>query len=146
MSEISDWDILRNLLFATRWTLALSMAAFIGGGIVGLILVFIKTQNNSLLNGFYRLYIEIFQGTPLLIQLFLAFFGLSLLHIDLSAWSAAVIALTLFSSAFLAEIWRGCIESIDKGQWEDSSFYRRLLRYRFRLPLDFRFKSLREQP
>jgi len=120
MSEISDWDILRNLLFATRWTLALSMAAFIGGGIVGLILVFIKTQNNSLLNGFYRLYIEIFQGTPLLIQLFLAFFGLSLLHIDLSAWSAAVIALTLFSSAFLAEIWRGCIESIDKGQWEAS--------------------------
>lgn len=51
-------------------------------------------------------------------QLFLAFFGLSLIGIELGAWGAASLALTLFTSAFLTEIWRGCLESVDKGQWE----------------------------
>ena len=53
-------------------------------------------------------------------QLFLAFFGLSLLGIDLGAWTAASLALTLFTSAYLCEIWRGCIDSLPKGQWEAS--------------------------
>ena len=66
-------------------------------------------------------YIELFQGTPLLMQLFLAFFGLSLIGFDVPAWLAAGLALTLWTGAFLAEIWRGCVESISKGQWEASS-------------------------
>ena len=58
-----------------------------------------------------RGYIELFQGTPLLMQLFLAFFGLGLFGIDVPAWLAAGVALILWTAAFLAEIWRGCVES-----------------------------------
>src|SRR6185436_5144368 len=66
-------------------------------------------------------YVEVFQGTPLLMQLFLAFFGLSLLGFDVSPWVAASAALILFTSAFLTEIWRGCVEAISRGQWEASA-------------------------
>jgi polar amino acid transport system permease protein len=66
-------------------------------------------------------YIELFQGTPLLMQLFLAFFGLGLIGIDVPAWAAAFAALTLWSAAFLAEIWRGCVEAVARGQWEASA-------------------------
>ncbi len=62
-----------------------------------------------------RGYIELFQGTPLLMQLFLTFFGLSLLGLEVPAWLAAGLALTLFTSAYLAEIWRGCVDAIPHG-------------------------------
>jgi polar amino acid transport system permease protein len=63
-------------------------------------------------------YVQVFQGTPLLIQLFLAYFGLGLFGINVSAWVAAGAALTLYASAYLTEIWRGCVDSIPRGQWE----------------------------
>ena len=63
---------------------------------------------------------QLFQGTPLLMQLFLAYFGIALFGIKTSAWVAASVALTLYTSAFLAEIWRGCVAAIPKGQWEAS--------------------------
>ena len=59
-----------------------------------------------------------FQGTPLLIKLFLTFFGISLFGVSVSPWLAASVCLTLYSSAYLAEIWRGCVDSVPKGQWE----------------------------
>ena len=65
-----------------------------------------------------RYYIEFFQGTPLLMQLFLFFFGVALLGIEVSPWLAASLALTFWTSAFLTEIWRGCVEALPKGQWE----------------------------
>ncbi|SER02106.1 amino acid ABC transporter membrane protein 2, PAAT family (TC 3.A.1.3.-) [Amphritea atlantica] len=120
MSVFSDWDILRNLLLAARWTVVLSLIAFAGGATVGLLLTMMQVSGRTLLVRFTRLYIELFQGTPLLMQLFLVFFGLSLMGLEVSAWFAAALALTLFSSAYLTEIWRGCIESIPRGQWEAS--------------------------
>jgi len=60
----------------------------------------------------------VLQGTPLLLQLFLVFFGLPLLGIDVSPLLAAGVALTLYASAFLAEIWRGCVDAIGRGQWD----------------------------
>ncbi len=120
MNEFSDWDIVRNLLLAARWTVALSLIAFAGGASVGLLLTMMQVSGRTVLVRLTRLYIELFQGTPLLMQLFLVFFGLSLLGIEVSAWFAAALALTLFSSAYLTEIWRGCIESIPRGQWEAS--------------------------
>ncbi|WP_146643210.1 amino acid ABC transporter permease, partial [Shigella sonnei] len=77
--------------------------------------------DRSVARSFARAYIELFQGTPLLMQLFMVFFGVALLGVDISPWLAAAIALTLFTSAYLAEIWRGCVESIPHGQWEASS-------------------------
>ena len=118
MIQITDWDILRNLLLAARWTILLSLIAFAGGSAVGLLLTFLRISRRKPLIWATRIYVELFQGTPLLMQLFLAFFGLALFGIDVSPWTAAAVALTLFSSAFLSDIWRGCVESIAKGQWE----------------------------
>ena len=118
MVEFTLWDILRNLLLAARWTVLLSLMAFVGGGLVGLALLLARLAHWPGAQRGVALYVQFFQGTPLLVQLFMAFFGLALLGIDLPAWVAAGLALTLYSSAFLTEIWRGCVESVPRGQWE----------------------------
>jgi len=119
--QFSTWDIVRNLLDAGKWTLALSLIAFVLGGIVGLAILFARIADNRVLQPATKAYIEVFQGTPLLMQLFIVFFGLSLAGIDVSPWLAAAAGLTLFTSAYLAEIWRGCVEAVPKGQWEASA-------------------------
>jgi polar amino acid transport system permease protein len=121
MIQFSDWDIIRNLLLAARWTIALSLAAFAGGGLAGLLILFLRVVPNRAAGLIARLYIEVFQGTPLLMQLFLAFFVPALFNLNIPAWAAAFAALTLWTAAFLAEIWRGCVEAIAKGQWEAAS-------------------------
>ncbi|WP_459616387.1 amino acid ABC transporter permease [Bordetella sp. 2513F-2] len=121
MISFTLWDIVRNLLLATRWTVVLSLVAFAGGALLGLVVLFLRTSRIPLLRRLSWAYIELFQGTPLLMQLFLAFFGLSLLGIEVPAWLAAGMALVLWSAAFLAEIWRGCVEAIPRGQWEASA-------------------------
>ncbi len=121
MIEFSTWDILRNLLLATRWTVLLSLVSFAGGGLVALLLLFMRISRKKLMRVFARYYVELFQGTPLLMQLFIAFFGLGLFGIDVPAWLAAGLTLILWAAAFLTEIWRGCVESVAKGQWEASA-------------------------
>lgn len=118
MVEFSLWDIFRNLLLALRWTVALSLMAFVGGGIVGLLLLIARLSGERRTRMSVGAYVQLFQGTPLLMQLFLAYFGLALFGINTSAWVAAALALTLYTSAYLAEIWRGCVDAIPKGQWE----------------------------
>lgn len=118
MVEFSIWDIVRNLALAARWTLALSAIAFIGGGLVGLLLLVARIGRWPGAERGVALYVQLFQGTPLLMQLFLAYFGLALLGVQTSAWAAAALALTLYASAFLTEIWRGCVAAIPRGQWE----------------------------
>ncbi len=121
MADFSFWVILSNLLLAARWTVALSLVAFVGGGLVGLLLLFARVSNSRPLELLTKVYIEFFQGTPLLMQLFLFFFGIALFGVEVSPWVAASLALTLWTSAFLTEIWRGCVESLPRGQWEASS-------------------------
>jgi polar amino acid transport system permease protein len=103
---------------ATRWTIVLSLVAFIGGGVVGLLLLYARVGGNRIADLAVRGYVQVFQGTPLLIQLFLAFFGIAALGVPVSPWIAASVCLTLYSSAYLAEIWRGCVDAVPKGQWE----------------------------
>ncbi|MFT4267042.1 MAG: amino acid ABC transporter permease [Xenophilus sp.] len=121
MTEFTFWDILRNLLLALRWTVVLSLIAFVGGGLVGGLLLALRLRGGRLMQRLIAGYVQLFQGTPLLMQLFLAYFGLALLGVEVSAWTAATLALTLYTSAFLTEIWRGCVAAIPKGQWEASS-------------------------
>ena len=121
MTEFTLWDMIRNLLLATRWTVLLSLVSFIGGGLVGTMLLFLRIGQARFGQLFAKYYVELFQGTPLLMQLFLAFFGLGLFGINVPAWAAAGVALVLWTAAFLAEIWRGCVESVVKGQWEAAS-------------------------
>ncbi|PGH58592.1 amino acid ABC transporter permease [Azospirillum palustre] len=121
------------LLSAVQWTLMLSVIAFIGGGLVGLFVALGRTSDVKPLRLLATGYIQLFQGTPLLMQLFLVFFGATVIGIDMSPWVAAAVGLTLNTSAFLGEIWRGCIQSVPRGQWEAASSlglrYPGLMRY-----------------
>ena len=103
---------------AAQWTLALSAIAFIGGSLLGLLVALSRTSENAVARNAALAFIQVFQGTPLLLQLFLIFFGAPVLGLDINPWVAAGAALVLNSAAFLAEIWRGCIEAVPRGQWE----------------------------
>jgi len=119
--EFTLWDLVRNLLLAARWTLLLSAIAFAGGGIGGLALLVLRVSRSAPAREAVKLYIELFQGTPLLMQLFLVFFGLPLLGVEVSPWLAATVSLSLYASAYLVEIWRGCVDSVPLGQWDASA-------------------------
>ena len=121
MIEFSTWDMFRGLMLAARWTLALSAIAFVCGGLVALALLVVRVGRVQWAARLVSLYIEVFQGTPLLMQLFLVFFGLPLLGLEVSPWVAAAVCLTLYTSAYLTEIWRGCVDAVPHGQWEASS-------------------------
>jgi polar amino acid transport system permease protein len=121
MIEFSNWDMLRNLLLAARWTIALSAVAFIGGGIVGLIIMSMRISERKLLRRSAAAYIGLFQGTPLLLQLFILYFGFPMIGLRIEAWTVAALGLTFYASAFLSEIWRGGVEAVDEGQWDGSA-------------------------
>jgi len=121
MVQFSLWDIFTFLLGAVRWTVALSLIAFIGGGLAGMGLLLLRFSKLRGVATAVAWYVQIFQGTPLLMQLFLVYFGLALLGMDTSPLVAAAICLTLYASAYLTEIWRGCVNAIPKGQWEAST-------------------------
>lgn len=106
------------LLLATRWTILLSVYAMIGGGIVGLAIALLRTSTSAGLRWIAIGYIRVFQGTPLLLQLFLVFFGGDMLGIPLGAWLSAILGFSLNAGAFLGEIWRGAIQSVPNGQIE----------------------------
>ena len=119
MREFGSGEVL-FILAAVRWTLLLSAVAFVGGSIGGLAIALMRSGRIKALRWFAFGYIKLFQGTPLLMQLFLAYFGIALFGIDTSPWVSAALALTLYSSAYLTDIWRGCVEAVPKGQWEAS--------------------------
>jgi polar amino acid transport system permease protein len=103
---------------AAQWTVLLSLIAFIGGAIGGLAVALARTSDNLPAQRLATGYTQIFQGTPLLMQLVLVFFGAPVLGLEISPWLAAGIALVLNTSAFVGEIWRGSIQAVPRGQWE----------------------------
>ena len=111
--------VLFQLIEATQFTIYLSLIAFIGGGLIALILAFMATIKNPISNLVSTGYIWLFQSTPLLMLLFL--FGLAiprLFGVDINVWLAASVALVLYASAYIGEVWRGAIDSIPRSQWE----------------------------
>lgn len=106
------------LLVGLKWTVALSAVGFFGGGIAGLAVALARTSEHPLLERITASYIALFQGTPLLMQLFVVYYGLALIGLKLDAWVAVSIGFTLHASAYLGEIWRGSIEAVPKGQTE----------------------------
>ena len=103
------------LLTGLKWTVLLSLIAFAGGGVVGLLVAVARTSESKMLRRAMIGYIGLFQGTPLLMQLFVVYYGLGLIGIQIPAWA---IAFTLNASAFLGDIWRGAIEALPRGQNE----------------------------
>jgi polar amino acid transport system permease protein len=106
------------ILQGLKWTVLLAVIGFIGGGVFGILIALARTSNHRFARLASSCYIALFQGTPLLMQLFVVYYGVALLGIDVNAWVAVAIAFTLHASAFLGEIWRGSIEAVPKGQTE----------------------------
>jgi polar amino acid transport system permease protein len=113
-----SWGDLEFLILAARWTVLLSAVAFIGGGIVGIAIALMRTAVARPPRWIAIGYIRLFQGTPLLLQLFLVFFGADLAGFSINAWFSAALGLSLNAGAFLGEIWRGAIQAVPAGQFE----------------------------
>ncbi len=111
--------VLFQLLDATQFTIYLTMIAFIGGGLVAAVIAFLRIAPRKSLVAAASGYIWLFQSVPLLMLLFLLGLGVPrLLGVNVDPWTAAAIALTLFTSAYLADVWRGAIQAVPTGQWE----------------------------
>lgn len=109
------------LLSGLQWTAGLTVLAFAGSFALGLQLLILRVARIGLLRWTASGWIQAVQGTPLLGLLFVAFFALPLFGWDVSKWVAATLALSVYGSAFLADIWRGAVEAIPLGQWEASA-------------------------
>ncbi|MCJ8150871.1 MULTISPECIES: amino acid ABC transporter permease [Shinella] len=106
------------ILQGLKWTALLAVIGFIGGGVFGILIAVTRVSKSATARAVAAAYIGLFQGTPLLMQLFVVYYGVALVGINVSAWLAVAIAFTLHASAFLGEIWRGSIQAVPKGQTE----------------------------
>lgn len=109
------------LIMATRWTILLALIAFAGGGVIGLVVAALRVAPLPPLRWLAAGYIQFFMGTPILIQLFMAYYGSSLLGFRPDPWVAAAVTFSLNGGAFFGEIFRGSIDAVPKGQWEAST-------------------------
>lgn len=114
-------EVLPVILRALPITIGVSVAAMMIGLMLGTIITFLRRTPYSLLNKAFDLYVSFFRGTPLMVQLFIFFFGLPQVIPVLSkvnALSAAVIVLSINASAYISEVLKGTIDAVDKGQYE----------------------------
>jgi cystine transport system permease protein len=113
----SFWPLLSaGLIF----TVPLTLITFVGGIILGFIIALIRLYGPKPLIALVRFYVWLIRGTPLLVQLFLIFYGLPSVGIVLDAFPAAVIGFTLNVGAYTSEVIRATLASVPKGQWEAS--------------------------
>lgn len=106
-------NFMRNGLM---WTVGLALIALTGGSIVGSAVALMAASRNRYLRSAARLYIFVVQGTPLLVTLFIAYFGANYVGFDVPPLVAISIAFSIYAAAFLGEIWRGSIDSVPLGQ------------------------------
>lgn len=126
------WDRFAFILGGLGWTLILTTISFAVGITGGLAVALIRVSPNAAVRWASEAFIAFFQGTPLLLQLFVVYYGLGLLNFDLPAWLAVAIAFGLNASAFLGNIWRGGIQAVPLGQTEAAealglSYYSRMI-------------------
>ena len=107
------------LLMGAWGTVQLSALAFVGGGLIGLAVALARVSPIKAVRVAAAGYIQAIQGTPLLVLMGVCFFGPNIAGIgSVPALAAAALAITIYASAFLGEIWRGCIQSVPRSQWE----------------------------
>ena len=108
-----------SLLQGAWGTLVLSVLTFAAGGLAGLGLALARISPVRPVRMAAAAWIQLIQGTPLLVLMGLCFYGPNIVGIgSVSALAGAAIAMSIYASAFLGEIWRGCIQSVHKSQWE----------------------------
>jgi len=111
--------IIFQLLDASQLTIYLSLIAFVGGGVLALFLTTMRVSPVRWMRSLSKGYVWWFQSVPLLMLLFLCGLGVPhLFDVQITPWTAATIALVLFTSAYMSEVWRGAVESVGEGQWE----------------------------
>lgn len=118
-----NWHDLEALLRGAEWTLALCVTSGVLGTVVGMLLALAATSPLRLARWVASIYVHFVRGIPLLILVFFTYFGIPLMfpNLEMSAFTTAVIALTAFSAAYMAEIFRGSINAVPKGQLEAAS-------------------------
>src|SRR3954453_20261189 len=103
--------------YGALWTIGLSLIGLLGGVVAGFMIALCRISPNRTARGLSAGYVQLIQGTPLLVIMFLTYFGLPALGVTVSPLMAAGASLPIFVSAYLGEIWRGCFESVPKPQW-----------------------------
>jgi cystine transport system permease protein len=103
---------------AVTGTIPLTLASFAFGLLLALLVALLRLSPNKVLSGVARFYVSVIRGTPLLVQLFVIFYGLPSLGVKLDPWPSAIIAFSLNVGGYAAEIIRAAILSVPKGQWE----------------------------
>jgi polar amino acid transport system permease protein len=106
------------LLHGALWTVGLSLLALAGGGLLGFVVALCRVSSNAAVRLAAAGYVQLIQGTPLLVIMFVSYFGLPAIGIGIAPLTAAAASLTVSVSAYLGEIWRGAIQSVPKPQWE----------------------------
>lgn len=119
----STWSLLVEsfwplLLAAITGTIPLALASFALGLVIAIGVALLRLSGNPILSGIARFYVSVIRGTPLLVQLFVIFFGLGSVGVVIDPWPAAIVALSLNVGGYAAEIVRAAILSVPKGQWE----------------------------
>ncbi|GAA4316040.1 amino acid ABC transporter permease [Klenkia terrae] len=118
-----DWDLVRSSLGPlfdglVTGTIPLTAVSFVLGLALAVLLALMRLSGNRLVAGIARAYVSIIRGTPLLLQLFIVFFGLPSLGLTIDPWPSAIIALSLNVGGYASEAVRGAILAVPRGQWE----------------------------
>ncbi|MED1471141.1 amino acid ABC transporter permease [Bacillus salipaludis] len=111
---LNTFDVFPKAAFLT---LRLTITSLLIGSIIGLIFAFFRISTNKWLNKFATLYIGLIRGTPLIVQIAILYFGIASV-VTLSQFWAGALALAIHNGAYIAEIFRGAIQSVDSGQME----------------------------
>jgi L-cystine transport system permease protein len=118
-----DWDLVGTSLWpivkgAVTGTIPLTLTSFVLGLALGLLVALMRLSRVRVVSGVARGYVSVIRGTPLLVQLFVIFYGLPSVGLTISPWPSAIIAFSLNVGGYAAEIIRAAIQSVPKGQWE----------------------------
>jgi L-cystine transport system permease protein len=118
-----DWDLLRSSLGpllggAITGTIPLALASFAIGLVIALVIALMRLSRSRAVSGLGRAYVSVIRGTPLLVQLFVIFYGLPSIGLTIDPWPSAIIAFSLNVGGYAAEVIRAAILSVPKGQWE----------------------------
>jgi cystine transport system permease protein len=118
-----DWDLVRSSLWpivrgALTGTIPLSLASFVLGLALALVVALMRLSRIRLVSWVARVYVSLIRGTPLLVQLFVIFYGLPSAGITIDPWPSAILAFSLNVGGYAAEVIRAAIQSVPRGQWE----------------------------
>ena len=106
-----------TLLKATIVTLQLTLTSLLLGSLIGLLFAFFRISNNKVLNSIAHVYIAIIRGTPLIVQIAILYFGITSVVVFTPFWAGSI-PLAIHNGAYITEIFRGSIQSVDRGQME----------------------------